>query len=134
MKQLRETIMQGNEMFKETNYAKTNDQQWYEVASDSFDVRKTWTQCMSVSGTSENSALRFVLGVRQHRDFQRQTLNRNGQHHVDVGRGHNGQVRILLVFLHGLQRETARTGVTMVQEHWRRHWRRLHSHGRWDDL
>ena len=50
MKQLRETIMQGNEMFKEMNYAKTNDQQWYEVVSDSFDVQKTWTQCMSVSG------------------------------------------------------------------------------------
>ena len=60
VKQLRETIMQGNEMFKETNYAKTNDQQWYEVASDSFDVRKTWTQCMSVSGqiTEQCSAVR----------------------------------------------------------------------------
>ena len=49
VKQLCETIMRGNEMFKEMNYAKTSDQQWYEVAPDSFDVRKTWTQCMSVS-------------------------------------------------------------------------------------
>ena len=36
VKQLRETIMRGNEMFKEMNYAKNNDQQWYEVVSDSF--------------------------------------------------------------------------------------------------
>ena len=68
MKQLCETIMRGNKMFKEMK--KTNDQQWYAVVLDSFDMRKTWTQCMSVSGTSETSALHFVLGVRQHRDFQ----------------------------------------------------------------
>ena len=37
-------------MFKEMNYAKTNDQQWYGVVSDSCGVQKTWTQCMSVSG------------------------------------------------------------------------------------
>ena len=35
VKQLCETIMRGNEMFKEMNYAKTNDQQWYEVVPDS---------------------------------------------------------------------------------------------------
>ena len=48
VKQLRETIMRGNDMFKEMNYAKNNDQQWYEVVSDSFGVRKTWPQCVSV--------------------------------------------------------------------------------------
>ena len=50
VKQLCETIMRGNEMFKETNYAKTNDQQWYGVVPDFFGVRKTWTQCMFVLG------------------------------------------------------------------------------------
>ena len=50
VKQLRETIMQGNEMFKEMNYAKTSDQQWYEVVPDLFGVRKTWTRYVSVSG------------------------------------------------------------------------------------
>ena len=67
VKQLCETIMRGNEMFKEMNYAKTKDQQWYGVVPDSFGVRRSACPCR---GTSENSALRFVLDVRQHRDFQ----------------------------------------------------------------
>ena len=38
VKQLCETIMRDNEMSKDMHCAKTNDQQWYEVVSDSFDV------------------------------------------------------------------------------------------------
>ena len=50
VKQPRETIVRNSKMFKETNYVKTNDQQWYGVMPDSCDARKTRTQCMSVSG------------------------------------------------------------------------------------
>ena len=50
VKQLHETIVRNSKMFKETNYVKTNDQQWYRVVPDSCDARKTRTQCMSVSG------------------------------------------------------------------------------------
>ena len=50
VEQLRATIVRSNKMFKETNDVKTNDQQWYGVVSDVCDVRKTWTQYMSVSG------------------------------------------------------------------------------------
>ena len=50
MKQLHETIVRNSKMFKETNYVKTNDQQWSRVVPDACDARKTRTQCMSVSG------------------------------------------------------------------------------------
>ena len=49
VKQLYETIVRSNEMFKEINYVKTKDQQWYRVVPDACDVRKTRTQYMSVS-------------------------------------------------------------------------------------
>ena len=50
VKKLRETIVRSNEMFKEMNCVKTNDQQWYRVVPDVCDIRKTRTQYMSVSG------------------------------------------------------------------------------------
>ena len=49
VKQLRETIVRSNEMFKEMNHVKTKDQQWYRVVPDACDVRKIRTQYMSVS-------------------------------------------------------------------------------------
>ena len=49
VKQLYETIVRSNEMFKEMNHVKTKDQQWYRVVPDACDVRKTRTQYMSVS-------------------------------------------------------------------------------------
>ena len=50
VEQLCAIIVRINEMFKEANYVKTNDQQWYRVVPDACDVRKTRTQYMSVSG------------------------------------------------------------------------------------
>ena len=55
--------MRGDEMFKEMNYAKTNDQ--IPVVCG----RPGRSACPR-RGTPETSALRFVLGVRQQRDFQ----------------------------------------------------------------
>ena len=40
VEQLCAIIVRINEMFKETNYVKTNDQQWYGVVPDSCDVTK----------------------------------------------------------------------------------------------
>ena len=50
VEQLCAIIVRINEMFKEMDYVKTNDQQWYGVVPDVCDVRKTRTQYMSVSG------------------------------------------------------------------------------------
>ena len=50
VEQLCAIIVRINEMFKETNYVKTNDQQCYRVVPDSCDARKSRTQYMSVSG------------------------------------------------------------------------------------
>ena len=50
VEQLCAIIMRINEIFKEANYVKTNDQQWYGVVPDSCDARKTRTRYMSVSG------------------------------------------------------------------------------------
>ena len=70
VKQLCGTVMRDNEMFKEMDCAKTNDQQWNGVVPDSFHVRTTWPQCTFVSGRASGPEfLRFVLGVRQCRGF-----------------------------------------------------------------
>ena len=53
MKQLYESIMRSNKMFKEMNHVKTQVQQWYRVVPDACDVRKTRTQYMSVSRHTE---------------------------------------------------------------------------------
>ena len=57
VEQLCAIIMRINEMFKETNYVNTNDQQWYGVVPDSRDVRKTRTRYMSVSEHTEFQCL-----------------------------------------------------------------------------
>ena len=44
VKQLCGTVMRDNEMFKEMDCAKTNDQQWNGVVPDYFHVRTTWPQ------------------------------------------------------------------------------------------
>ena len=105
-----------------------------DVVPDSFGVLKDLDAVHVRVGAHQRTVLCgscWAFGSTE--TFNDRRCIKTEQHHVDVGRDHNGQLRILLVFLHGLQ-ETARTGVTMVQEHWRRLWRKLHSHGRWDDL
>ena len=57
MEHLCTIIVRINEMFKEIDYVKTNDQQWYGVVSDFCDVRKTGTRYMSVSEHTEFQCL-----------------------------------------------------------------------------
>ena len=47
VKMLCGTIMRDSEAFKETDYAKTNDQQWNRIVLDSFDVHTVLLQCSS---------------------------------------------------------------------------------------
>ena len=62
-------------MFNEMVCAGTNDQQWYRVVPESFDVQKSWMQCVSVSGhirdqcaavRDEHSAAPKVPGSGRH--------------------------------------------------------------------
>ena len=48
LKQLCGTIMRSTKSSEKMDNVKTNDQQWYGVVPDSFDVWTAWSQCVSV--------------------------------------------------------------------------------------
>ena len=123
VKQQCKSIMRSNEMFKEMKCAKTNDQQWYGVVPDSCDVRKTWTQCMSVSGhiRDQCSAVRAGVFGSTETFNDRRCITTDNTTLMSV-EDTTDNCRFFLCFSMGLQRgETAKAGVTVVQEHWRRH-------------
>ena len=93
-------FVRRREASKEMDYAKTRDQQWNGVVPDSFDVPTTWPPCASVSGHFRDQSSCLAFGSTEAFIDRRCTATGDT---IDVGSGHHGQLRILLVFLHGLQ-------------------------------
>ena len=56
MKQLCGTIMRSTRRSEKKDNVKTNDQQWYGVVPDCFDVWTAWSQCVSVSGHTRDQS------------------------------------------------------------------------------
>ena len=75
--------------------------------------------------TSEIRALAVRAGPSATLMPSTPALHRHGRDHTDVSRGHHRQLRILFALFHGPQRWSARADLAVVQEYWRRHWRRL---------
>ena len=120
--------MRSNETLKEMDCVQTNDQQWNGVVPDSFDVRTASPQRSSVPGyIRDQSSFGSCWAFDSSKVF-------DDRHCTATGDTTLMSVGFLLVFLHGLQRVSARAGVGVVHEHWRRHWKGLHGQRLWNEL
>ena len=96
---------------------------------DSFDVRTIWPQCSSVSGhIQDQSSCGSCWAVGCTEVFNDRRCIATGDTTLMSVEDTTPKLRILEVLFYGLQRCSARAGLAVVQEYWRRHWRRLHGH------